>query len=68
MQMPVPSSFNDITTSKDLRDHIGSVWYKRSFYVPISWHEQRVFLTFGSVNYLAQVVSIFNTYLDVSCV
>lgn len=55
MQMPVPSSFNDITTSKDLRDHIGSVWYKRSFYVPISWHEQRVFLTFGSVNYLAQV-------------
>ncbi|XP_011312039.1 beta-glucuronidase [Fopius arisanus] len=55
MQMPVPSSYNDITTSKALRDHVGPVWYERSFFVPLSWAEQRVFVRFGSVNYLAQV-------------
>ncbi|XP_031835054.1 beta-glucuronidase [Nomia melanderi] len=55
MQMPVPSSYNDITTSRELRDHVGAVWYQRSFFVPASWREQRVFVRFGSVNYLAQV-------------
>lgn len=55
MQMPVPSSYNDITTSRELRDHIGAVWYQRTFFVSPSWREQRVFIRFGSVNYLAQV-------------
>ncbi|XP_029668445.1 beta-glucuronidase isoform X1 [Formica exsecta] len=55
MKMPVPSSYNDITTSRDLRDHVGAVWYQRTFFVPSSWRDQRVFIRFGSVNYLAQV-------------
>ncbi|XP_053970515.1 beta-glucuronidase-like [Hylaeus volcanicus] len=55
MQMPVPSSYNDITTSRELRDHVGAVWYQRTFFAPSSWREQRVFVRFGSVNYLAQV-------------
>ncbi|XP_066588121.1 uncharacterized protein [Prorops nasuta] len=55
IKMPVPSSYNDITTSKILRDHVGTVWYQRSFFVPSSWMGQRVFIRFGSVNYLAQV-------------
>ncbi|XP_043510365.1 beta-glucuronidase [Frieseomelitta varia] len=55
MQMPVPSSYNDITTSRKLRDHVGAVWYQRTFFIPSSWREQRVFVRFGSVNYLAQV-------------
>nr|XP_034189067.1 beta-glucuronidase isoform X1 [Osmia lignaria]XP_034189068.1 beta-glucuronidase isoform X1 [Osmia lignaria]XP_034189069.1 beta-glucuronidase isoform X1 [Osmia lignaria] len=55
MQMPVPSSYNDITTSRELRDHLGAVWYQRTFFTPSSWREQRVFVRFGSVNYLAQV-------------
>ncbi|XP_015182643.1 PREDICTED: beta-glucuronidase-like [Polistes dominula] len=55
IKMPVPSSYNDITTSKELRDHVGAVWYERSFYVPWFWQNQRVFLRFGSVHYLAQV-------------
>lgn len=57
MKMPVPSSYNDITTSRELRDHVGAVWYQRTFFVPSSWRDQRVFVRFGSVNYLAQVVS-----------
>ncbi|KAL0102247.1 hypothetical protein PUN28_018647 [Cardiocondyla obscurior] len=53
--MPVPSSYNDITTSRKLRDHVGGAWYQRTFFVPSSWRDQRVFIRFGSVNYLAQV-------------
>ncbi|XP_020279014.1 beta-glucuronidase-like isoform X2 [Pseudomyrmex gracilis] len=55
IKMPVPSSYNDITTSRQLRDHVGPVWYQRTFFVPSSWRDQRVFVRFGSVNYLAQV-------------
>ncbi|XP_058802682.1 beta-glucuronidase-like [Phymastichus coffea] len=55
MKMPVPSSYNDITTSRVLRDHVGPVWYERSFFVPASWRSKRVFVRFGSVNYLAEV-------------
>ncbi|XP_011697202.1 PREDICTED: beta-glucuronidase isoform X1 [Wasmannia auropunctata] len=55
MKMPVPSSYNDITTSRNLRDHVGAVWYQRTFFVPFSWRDQRVFVRFSSVHYLAQV-------------
>ncbi|XP_015597395.1 beta-glucuronidase isoform X2 [Cephus cinctus] len=55
IQMPVPSSYNDIPTSSAIRDHVGAVWYEKTFFVATSWIDQRVFLRFGSVNYLAQV-------------
>lgn len=58
MQMPVPSSYNDITTSSDLRDYVGPVWYERTFFVPSAWSDLKVFLRFGSVNYHALVASI----------
>ncbi|CAH1154619.1 unnamed protein product [Phaedon cochleariae] len=54
--MPVPASYNDITTDWLLRDHVGLVWYDRSFFVPKRWSEEgRVWLRFGSVSYAAQV-------------
>jgi beta-glucuronidase len=56
MQMPVPSSYNDITTSSVLRDHVGPVWYEKTFFVPSSWRDERIFLRFGSINYLAEIV------------
>ena len=37
IDMPVPSSFNDITTSAKMRDFVGWAWYFREFFVPISW-------------------------------
>ncbi|KAH8283558.1 hypothetical protein KR018_006458 [Drosophila ironensis] len=53
--MPVPASYNDITTD-NLRDHVGTVWYDRKFFVPRSWaNDQRVWLRFGSVHYGAYV-------------
>ncbi|XP_032293202.1 beta-glucuronidase isoform X4 [Drosophila virilis] len=54
--MPVPASYNDITTEQALRDHVGTVWYDRKFFVPRSWGQhQRVWLRFGSVHYEAFV-------------
>ncbi|XP_071051958.1 beta-glucuronidase isoform X1 [Onthophagus taurus] len=53
--MPVPSSYNDITQDPNIRDHVGIVWYDRTFFVPKSWQNQRVWLRFSSVSYAAQV-------------
>ncbi|XP_049786984.1 beta-glucuronidase-like [Schistocerca cancellata] len=57
LTMPVPASYNDVTTLKEVRDHVGLVWYDRSFFVPRSWErsDTRVWLRFGSVCYSAEV-------------
>ncbi|XP_063847967.1 beta-glucuronidase-like isoform X3 [Scylla paramamosain] len=53
ISMAVPSSYNDITQDKALRDHIGWAWYDRTFYVPMRWQEDklRVVLRLGSAHY-----------------
>lgn len=59
MPMPVPASYNDVTTERYVRDHVGIVYYDRTFYVPANWDagSSRVWLRFGSVHYAAKVVS-----------
>lgn len=55
--MPVPSSYNDVTQNRTIRDHIGWVWYDREFYAPSRWsgNNQRVYVHFGSAHYAARV-------------
>jgi beta-glucuronidase len=53
--MPVPSSYNDITQDPAVRDHIGDVWYERSFIVPDSWRNNRIFVRFGSMTHSGDV-------------
>ena len=54
--MPVPSSYNDVTQNRTLRDHVGWAWYQRSFYFPkINPKQERVFARFGSAHYMALV-------------
>ncbi|XP_017120244.2 beta-glucuronidase-like [Drosophila elegans] len=56
ISMAVPASYNDITVSRSLRDHVGPVWYERTFFVPASWDRRsRTWLRFGSVHYRAEV-------------
>ena len=55
IEMPVPASYNDITTDKTLRDHVGWVWYEREFAIPRDWCNQRMVLRFGSVTHHAVV-------------
>lgn len=54
--MPVPASYNDITTDWKLRDHVGLVWYEKFFQVPKFWtNVGKIWLRFGSVSYAADV-------------
>lgn len=52
---PVPSSYNDLDVFEKTRDHVGTVWYERKFFVSPKWNTQRVWLRFGSVHYDANV-------------
>lgn len=56
--MPVPSSYNDITQDKALRDFIGWVWYDKEVYAPKTWKSDqiRVVLRFESAHYSTIVV------------
>ncbi|XP_022257427.1 beta-glucuronidase-like isoform X2 [Limulus polyphemus] len=55
--MPVPSSFNDVTQNKTIRDYVGWAWYETQFFIPTSWNadKQRIVLYFGSAHYHACV-------------
>ncbi|CAD5120828.1 DgyrCDS9382 [Dimorphilus gyrociliatus] len=53
--MPVPSSFNDITTDFKLREYVGWVWYDREVYASSDWRNKRVVLRIDSAHYFTQV-------------
>jgi beta-glucuronidase len=65
-KMPVPASFNDVTTSARVRDFVGVAWYQRHFRVPSSWlgeprADKKLVIRFGGVHYKATVVRDFLT-------
>ncbi|XP_053376581.1 beta-glucuronidase-like [Mercenaria mercenaria] len=53
--MPVPSSYNDITNSKLVRDFVGWAWYDREFYLDNTWSNKRIVLRIDSAHYNAIV-------------
>ena len=57
IDMPVPSSFNDITQDISIRDYIGWVWYDREVWTPASWAGLNMVLRFESAHYNAIAVS-----------
>ena len=46
----VPASWND--QFEDRRDYLGPAWYQTCFDLPWGWQDKRIFVRFGSVNYL----------------
>jgi beta-glucuronidase len=46
--MAVPASFNELTQDRRVREHVGDVWYERSFHVPADWKGRRVVLRVGA--------------------
>ena len=55
LEMPVPSSYNDIHVDLGLRDHVGFVWYQRTVRVPRGWRGERILLRFDSATHEAHV-------------
>ena len=54
-EVPVPSSYNDLFTDKDIREHVGDVWYQTEFYLAEEWQQKNVNLRFGSATHRAEV-------------
>ena len=54
-EVPVPSSFNDLFTDKDIREHVGDVWYQTEFYLAEEWQHKNINLRFGSATHRAEV-------------
>lgn len=55
ISMPVPSSYNDLVEDKNVRDHVGWVWYERTFNIPKNLIDERIVLRFGSATHEAKV-------------
>jgi beta-glucuronidase len=55
--MPVPSSYNDITTDRELQYFTGWVWYEREAFVRAGMSSERVVLRIDSAHYYTMVVS-----------
>uniref|UniRef100_A0A1I8ETX6 Beta-glucuronidase n=2 Tax=Wuchereria bancrofti TaxID=6293 RepID=A0A1I8ETX6_WUCBA len=53
--MPVPAAYNDLTADREVREHVGWVWYQRNFFVSIRDKSYRHFVRFSSVQYHAVV-------------
>ncbi|WGK81388.1 beta-glucuronidase [Vibrio aestuarianus] len=53
--MAVPSSYNDIFTEKEMRDHCGDVWYETDVIIPSEWKDKDIFIRFGSATHKATV-------------
>lgn len=49
----VPASWNDQLNER--RDYLGTAWYQTTFALPWGWQDQRIFVRFNGVNYLADV-------------
>ncbi|EJD73975.1 beta-glucuronidase [Loa loa] len=62
--MPVPAAFNELTADREVRDHVGWVWYQRKFFLSVRDKPYRHFVRFSSVQYYA-VVFINNRIIGI---
>lgn len=53
--IPVPASFQDFYTQKNIREFAGDVWYERDLFVPGEWEGRQVYLRFGAATHRAAV-------------
>jgi beta-glucuronidase len=55
IQIPVPSSFNDLFTDKESREYAGDFWYETEFFVPSEWKNEDFNIRFGCATHKATV-------------
>ncbi|KAJ5494445.1 hypothetical protein N7463_010532 [Penicillium fimorum] len=44
LECPVPASYNDIFVDREIRDHVGWVYYQRDVFVPKGWSKEQYFV------------------------
>lgn len=54
-KITVPFAPESVLSGIGYTDFIQGLWYKRSFKVPEDWHEQRIFVNFGGVDFDTRV-------------
>lgn len=54
-RMPVPSAFNDITSTSKAKNYVGWVWYQAIFEIQNSEANFDLFIRFENINYMAAV-------------
>ncbi len=55
IDVPVPASYNDLFVERNLRGHVGDVWYQHILFIPRGWDGQRIVLRFDSATHRATV-------------
>lgn len=53
--IPVPASFADFYTEKELREYTGDFWYETRVLVPSEWKEKEIYLRFAAATHRATV-------------
>lgn len=53
--IPVPSSFSDLFTNKDIREYCGDIWYEKDFFLSNEWKDKEVNIRFFSATHKATV-------------
>ena len=44
--LPVPASFQDFYTDKDIREYTGNLWYEKEIFVPGEWKGKQVLVRY----------------------
>ncbi|HJD46232.1 MAG TPA: beta-glucuronidase [Candidatus Mediterraneibacter norfolkensis] len=53
--IPVPASFQDFYTDKDIREYAGDLWYEKDIFVPGEWKGKQILVRFGAATHRAVV-------------
>lgn len=53
--IPVPASFADFYTDKNIREYCGDFWYEKDVFVPAEWEGRSVSVRFGCATHVATV-------------
>lgn len=53
--IPVPASFQDFYTEKEIREYTGDFWYEKEMFIPGEWEGKRIFVRFGCATHRAEV-------------
>ncbi|KAJ5951060.1 Glycoside hydrolase family 2 N-terminal [Penicillium vulpinum] len=55
LECPVPASYNDIFTDRDIHDHVGWVYYQRDVFVPKGWSKEQYFVRAESATHHGRI-------------